>query len=163
MYDTPLTIEHLLAHLTESPQHVAALTGELSETELHTAPSEGEWSANDVLAHLRACADVWSNTIAVILREDSPTLRAISPRSWIRKTDYREIEFHPSFRAYQTQRADLLAVLESLPPESWSREATVTGVGKVFTRTVYTYAQWLANHERSHLRQMERIVNAIHV
>ncbi len=161
MYDRPLTIEQMLTLLTETPQHIAALTDDLSEAELHTHPGEGEWSANDALAHLRACADVWGNFIAVILSEDKPTLRAINPTTWIKKTDYRELEFHPSFRSYLKQRADLLAVLEALPPEAWSREATVTGVGKVFTRTVYTYGQWLANHERSHFRQIERMVETM--
>jgi hypothetical protein len=28
----------------------------------------------------------------------------------------------------------------------------VTGAGKPRLRTVYTYAQWLANHERSHFK-----------
>jgi hypothetical protein len=36
--------------------------------------------------------------------------------------------------------------------------ATVTGAGKPRERTVHTYGQWLANHERSHFRQIERIV-----
>jgi hypothetical protein len=52
-------------------------------------------------------------------------------------------------------------VLESLAPEAWSRSATVTGAGKPRKRTVYTYAQWLANHERSHMKQIQRIANAL--
>jgi hypothetical protein len=39
--------------------------------------------------------------------------------------------------------------------------ATVTGAGKPRERTVYTYAQWLANHERPHIKQIEHIVNTI--
>jgi len=46
-----------------------------------------------------------------------------------------------------------------LPPEGWSRAATVTGAGKVLERTVLFYAQWLARHERQHVKQVERIVN----
>ena len=54
--------------------------------------------------------------------------------------------------------AQRLAVLEPLAPEAWARMATVTGAGKPRERTVYTYAQWLANHERSHIKQIERMV-----
>jgi hypothetical protein len=64
-------------------------------------------------------------------------------------------------RAYAEQRADLLAVLEPLAPEDWSRAATVRGAGKVLERTVLSYAQWLANHERPHVKQIERIVSAL--
>jgi hypothetical protein len=36
----------------------------------------------------------------------------------------------------------------------------VTGAGKARERSVYTYTQWLANHEQTHVRQIERIVDA---
>jgi hypothetical protein len=49
------------------------------------------------------------------------------------------------------------------PPEpgEWSRKATVTGAGKPLERTVRTYAMWLANHERSHFKQIERIASSL--
>jgi hypothetical protein len=116
-----------------------------------------------VLAHLRACADVWGNCIVTMIAEDRPTLRAVNPRTWIKRTDYRDLEFRPSLRVFATQRADLLAVLEPLPPDGWSRSATVTGAGAVLERTVLTYAQGLARHERPHVKQIERIVNTMHI
>ena len=58
-------------------------------------------------------------------------------------------------------RADLLAVLEPSPPGAWSRPATVTGTGKPRERTVYTYAQSSANHELSHIKQIERMANTM--
>ena len=57
-------------------------------------------------------------------------MRAVNPRTWITQTDYLELEFRPSLRAFAVQRAALLAVLEALPPDGWSRAATVTGAGK---------------------------------
>lgn len=157
-----LTSEQILAALSETPTCIAAFTACLTPAQLHTTPDLGEWSANDVLAHLRACADVWGDCIAAILTQDMPTLRAINPKTWIKKTDYREQAFQPSLHAFTTQRNQLLAVLEPLAPEDWSRAATVTGAGKVLERTVLFYAQWLANHERPHLKQFKRIVNKMH-
>lgn len=154
-----LTTEQVLTLLAETPPRIAALTAGLAPAQLHTAPSHDGWSANDVLAHLRACADVWGNCIVAIITEDTPTLRAVNPLTWIKKTDYLELEFRPSLRSFATQRADLLAVLSPLPREGWSRTATVTGAGKVLERTVLFYAQWLAGHERQHVKQVERIVN----
>ncbi len=157
-----LTIEQVLTLLAETPPRIAALTAGLAPAQLHTRPNHDEWSANDVLAHLRACADVWGNCIMAMIAQDTPTLRAVNPLTWIKKTDYLEREFRPSLRSFATQRADLLAVLEPLPPEGWSRAATVTGAGKVLERTVLVYAQWLARHERQHVKQVERIVNTMH-
>ncbi len=156
-----LTTEQVLILLTETPKRIAALTACLAPEELQTRPAPDEWSANEVLAHLRACADMWGNCIVAMIAEDMPTLRAVNPLTWIKKTDYLELEFRPSLRSFAAQRADLLAVLEPLPPEGWSRAATVTGAGKVLERTVLLYAQWLAGHERPHVKQVERIVNTI--
>ncbi|OGN91594.1 MAG: hypothetical protein A2Y88_07075, partial [Chloroflexi bacterium RBG_13_48_10] len=126
-----------------------------------TPPEPDEWSARDVLAHLRACSDMWGKYIVVILSEDRPTFKAVNPTTWIKKTDYRQQEFKPSLQAFTSQRAGLLAVLKPLAPEAWSRTAMVTGAGKPRERTVYTYAQWLANHEQSHYNQIEHIVKTI--
>ena len=96
-----------------------------------------------------------------IIAEDRPTIRAVNPRTWIKKTDYPELDFQPSLRSFIAQRADLLAVLKPLPPEDWSRAATVTGAGKALERTVMYYADGLARHERPHVKQIERIVNTL--
>jgi hypothetical protein len=125
-----LSHEQILTLLRATPPRIAGLTDCLAPDQLLAAPNPGEWSANEVLAHLRSCADVWGSCIAEIISEDGPTLRAVNPRTWIKKTDYREQEFLPSLQAFTAQRADLLALLEPLAPEGWSRSATVTGAGK---------------------------------
>ena len=162
MYDTPLTVEQVLTALGEPPSRLAALTASLAPAQLLTPPEPGEWSLSDVLAHLRACSDMWGKYITVILHEDQPTFKAVNPSTWIKQTNYLEQDFRPSLRAFTAQRAELLAVLKPLPLKAWSRSATVTGAGKPRQRTVLSYAQWLANHERSHFRHIARLVEAMH-
>ena len=130
MYDTPRPIAELLALLAAAPARMAQSTAALSAAQLRAAPAPGQWSANDILAHLRACADVWGGGIARILAEDEPVFRAVNPRTWINQTDYPQLEFAPSLAAYTAQREALLAVLESLPPEAWLRGATVKGAAR---------------------------------
>jgi len=163
MYDRPLTIEQNLSMLAATPSRIADLTQGLTPTQLLMPPEPGEWSARDVLAHLRACADMWGKYIAEILSKDHPTYKAVNPTTWIKNTNYRQQDFQPSMQAFTVQRAGLLAVLKPLPPEAWSRAATVTGAGKPRERTVRTYAMWLANHERSHFRQLQNIANMLHM
>ena len=158
MYDRPLSIDQVLTQLKEQPQAIAALTAGLPRARLHRPPSRGEWSVNDVLAHLRSCADMWGKYIATIIAEDRPTIRAMNPTTWIKSTNYPEMEFSPSMRAFARQRAELLALLRPLPEPAWSRSAAVTGAGRPRERTVLDYARWLANHERTHVRHIARIV-----
>ncbi len=156
-----MTPEQVLTVLAETPPRLAALTADLPADWLRVAPAPGEWSANEVLAHLRSCADMWGGAIVTMLAEDAPTIRAINPRTWIDQTDYPDLEFRPSLADFTAQRAELLAVLEPLPPAGWERAATVTGAGRPLQRTVLFYARWLASHERPHLKQVARIVKAL--
>jgi hypothetical protein len=158
-----LTPEQILTLLTDTPPRIGALTARLTPAQAHAAPGEGEWSAFEVLAHLRSCADVWGDCMRRIVAEDHPTLRAVDPRTWIKKTNYRQLEFGPSLRAFARQRTDLLEILEPLSHEGWSRSATVTGAGRPLERTVLFYAQWLARHERQHVKQIESIVERLAV
>ncbi len=93
-----------------------------------------------------------------MLTQDRPTLRYVSPRSWIRKTDYAGLEFEASFRAYTNQRRDLLKVLRTLPHEDWLRGAIVKAATKRHEETVLSYAQRMAQHEAGHCEQVERIL-----
>jgi hypothetical protein len=156
-----MTVEQILTALAEGPPRVAEHTAGLTEAQLHAPPGPGEWSAREVLAHLRSCADVWGDCIAMILHQDQPTIRAVNPRTWIERTDYLELDFQPSLQAFTVQRTALLAVLHALKPKAWSRSAKVTGAGKPLERSVHSYAEWMAEHERPHLKQIIRIASAI--
>lgn len=158
---TLLMPERALALLAEAPRRLAALTRGLSEAQLHRAPERGEWSANEVLAHLRACADTRGEAIRTILASDHPTFRAVNPLTWIKETDYLDLDFRPSLRAFTKQRAALVRILEALPPRGWSRAAIVTGAGRPLERTVLEYADWVAVHERPHLKQFAVLVERI--
>ena len=160
MPDRTLTIDEVLTRLTEHPTSLDALTAELSRARLCHPATRGEWSMNDVLAHLRSCADVWGKYIATIIVEDRPTIRAVNPTTWIESTNYPEMEFAPSLRAFARQRAQLLASLRGLPRASWARSATVTGAGAPRERTVLDYARRLATHERTHLKHVARIASS---
>ena len=151
----------LLALLVAAPQRIASLTEGLSSPQLHEPLASGEWSLNEILAHLRACADMWGGYIAQIITHDHPTLRVMNPRTWIEKTDYREQAFRTSLQAFTTQRNELLALLKPLPPEDWQRSATVTGAGKPLELSVWSYANRLAIHERAHVNAVERITRTL--
>jgi hypothetical protein len=157
------TIEDIVPLLAAAPHRIAAHTDGLTSAQLRTQPSPDEWSANDVLAHLRACGDVWGGHIMAMQAEDVPTRRSISPRTWIRRTDYLDLDFATNLLAYTTQRINLVATLKSLPDEAWLRTAIVKVPPRPLERTVRYYADSLVVHERPHLKQIEAIVRALRV
>lgn len=144
----------LLKLLAATPRRVVTLSRGLTDARLYSKADEAAWSVNEILAHLRACADVWGKSILAMLEQDHPTLRYISPRTWIRKTTYLEQDFHQSLRAYTHQRADLLKTLRALDLADWSRGATFTATAKGREQTVWSYARRIADHEREHCEQL---------
>jgi hypothetical protein len=156
---TAVEIEKVLQLLAETPNRITTASKGHENMRLYFQPDGEAWSANDVLAHLRSCADVWGKSMLAMIDQDHPTLRYISPRTWIKKTDYAGQEFQRSLAAFARQRAELLHRLKALPIDGWSRGATFTATTKGREQTVLSYAQRLAEHERVHCEQIEALLS----
>src|SRR5215831_3973330 len=155
---SPAETESVIRLLAATPRRIASLGRGVEIGNLHFRPHADSWSANDILAHLRACADVWGKSIVEMITRDHPKLRYISPRSWIRKTDYLELEFPGSLKAFTDQRRELLRALKGLAIKDWSRSATFTATTRGREQTVYSYACRIAEHETSHCHQVETVL-----
>src|SRR5262245_38193410 len=93
-------ISRILALLTHAPLRVDQATRGLQTMRLYLRTDAEPWSVSDILAHLRACADVWGNSINAMITQDNPTLRYVSPRSWMKKPTYLEQEFHVALASF---------------------------------------------------------------
>jgi hypothetical protein len=151
---TSREIENYLKILEESPRLIASMIRDIDEARLKDKSGKEIWSVNDILAHLRSCADVWGNSIAAMLAEDIPMLPDIHPRKWIKGTNYLQLPFHESFQAFREQRERLLITLNGLAFEAWSRAAMIGGR----EHTVFTQARRMAKHEQEHCEQIESLL-----
>ena len=156
-----LTVDEIMTILPFTAGRIAELTAGLTSDRLLAPPETGAWSINDILAHLRAAHDVIGGNILRILAEDHPAWKRMSPRTWMRKTDYPTWAFEPALDAFRQQRAQLLAVIEAAPADAWQRTATVNEFGSNVKRTAQFFGDWLAGHERDHLAQIEATAVAL--
>jgi len=163
MKSNQLQTDLVLDLLQATPNRLAALAHGLPDSVLKQRPGVDAWSATDILAHLRACADVWGKSILTMIAEDAPKLRYLSPRTWVRKTDYDRLDFQSSLSAFTHQRLELLKVLSRLPRKDWSRSATFSGTTKGRHQTVYSYATRMAEHEDSHCKQTEAVLKKVSI
>jgi len=152
--DEPNEIKKYLSLLSDTSRHLMKATQGFEENRLHFRPDEKAWSVNDILAHLRSCADVWGDSINAMLAEDNPTVPYRHPRQWIKKTNYPDMLFHESFQAFRMQRKNLLNVLNNLSFEDWSRAAMI----KHREHTVFSQTRRMALHENVHCQQIEEIL-----
>jgi hypothetical protein len=147
-------IKQFLELLAEAPHRIATVTNDLTEARLYLRTEAEPWSVSDILAHLRASADVRGKFIHAMLTQANPALRYISPRSYIKKTNYLELPFPESFLAYKKQRNELLNILKDLSIKDWSRSAII----KERRETVFSYTLYLTQHETAHCEQIEELV-----
>ena len=148
---TDQDIAEVLRLLAETPRRIAAATSVIAPEQLQIKAGADRWSVNEILAHLRACVDVWVGTIDRMLTEEQPTLRHVSPRTYLRKTDYPALSFAESWAIFVAERAALLEKLQPLSMTTWSRSATI----KDRQHTVFSQARRMALHEAGHCAQIE--------
>lgn len=149
-------IEKYLKLLEETPRSIARAIKDIDAVRLEDKPDEKTWSVNNILAHLRSCADVWGDSIAAMLAENIPTLPDLHPRQWVKATNYLELPFHESFQAFIKRRERLLLTLKKLSLEDWSRAAMIAGR----KHTVFTQARRMAKHEKEHCEQIESLLRS---
>ena len=147
-------IEKFVRILSETPLRVSrAITG-VDQARLQAKADKRSWSVNDILAHLRSCADLWTHSIYAMLAENEPVFSDINERKWAKVARYTELPFHDSFQVFSLQRGSLLRVLKALPFEAWERSAII------FERkhTVFTQTRRMAKHEQEHCEQIESLL-----
>lgn len=155
---TAADIRSAVKTLSETPKAISRIVRGCSDARLHRKPAPDAWSAQEIVAHLRACAHVWGANIERMIAEDHPTIRYVSPRGWIRKTDFLDHSFRDSLSAFTKERAVLLKVLKPLRPIDWSRGAIFTGTTLGRHGTVLSYATRIGGHEVHHLDQIRRSI-----
>ena len=156
MKATASKIEKYLRLLEETTHRIDAASKGIDDMRLQFKPDKKSWSANDILAHLRSCSDLWTHSIYAMLAEHEPVFSDIDERKWAKVTRYAELPFAESFQAFSLQRENLLRVLKSLPFESWEKSAII------FERnhTVFTQARRMAKHENEHCKQIESLLQS---
>ena len=147
-------IVRILTTLEECPVRIQAATGKIATARLHARSQRESWSINDILAHIRSSSDVWGDSIERMLAEERPVLENIHPRKWIKQTDYPQLDFHKSFKAYAAQRSKLLKILMKLSFDDWSRGAMIGGR----IHTIFTQARRIAKHDSDHCDQIEGLL-----
>jgi hypothetical protein len=150
--------KELTKELASVPKLIAGILAGHDEARLTWRADDKTWSASDLLAHLRSCAEVQGKWIAGMLDRDNPTFRAVSPRSAFRKYVDRDVGL--SLKEFTQERAALVKRLRSLDAPSWKRTLTFTGASPRSTIGTVTACAWgLVQHEKDHLDQFRNLLS----
>jgi hypothetical protein len=152
-------VSRILGLLTQAPLRLDKATRGVQTAQLYLRSDEEPWSVSDILAHLRACSDVWGTSIMAMMTRDNPTQRYVSPRSSMKKPRYQEQEFDAALESFTQERQKLVKMLADLDEAGWARRGTFTGTS-VHQRdqTVLSYSNRIVSHEQPHLDQIESLL-----
>ena len=152
----PGEIQKYLVLLAETPRRFAAFSAGVTASQLAAPPAPGEWSALQILSHLRACEDNWGYSVLAMLALDQPVLTVPGERRWVSLMRGARLDFHQSLQTFTLKRAEFLAVLQALPPQAWERTARIGGK----THSVFSQVRRMAVHEQTHCGQLEALFPA---
>jgi uncharacterized damage-inducible protein DinB len=148
---TEAGIAELIALAETTPRRLAASSKGLDNTRLTQPPAPDEWSALDILNHLRACEEVWMHSVQAMLAHENPRLQEIHPRQWIKtRNPYTSQPFADGLRVFTLRREALLITLRALSIDDWAREARIDQK----THTVFSHVRRMVQHENGHCDQI---------
>lgn len=143
----------MLAEAT--PRRIAAATAAFDETRLSQSPAPEEWSALQILNHLRACEEVWMHSVYAMLAFENPTLKEIHPRQWVKtQNPYTTRTFADSLHVFTLRREALLITLRSLTLADWARGAKIDSK----THSVFSHVRRMVRHEEVHCGEIEALL-----
>jgi hypothetical protein len=150
-------IQALIERLEASPARFAAVMSRLEAADSVEALRPGDWSAAQVLAHVRASQDIIEPRILAILARDNPPLLSFDDRAWADVGRYNFVPVTEALESMRTRRRELMRALRALGPEGWQR----TGQHEVRgTLSVLNIARRIADHEDEHLEQIAHVSTA---
>jgi hypothetical protein len=118
----------------------------------------GKWSIAHVLRHLADSEVVWGWRLRLILAQDRPPLTGYDQDAWADRLHYDEADPADSLQVFNTLRRDNLRLVERASPEDLTRVGVHAERGE---ESIEHLRRLYAGHDLLHLRQVERIRQAV--
>jgi FMN phosphatase YigB (HAD superfamily) len=143
--------EALVAILCSTPAALATLF-RLNPLNLDKQPAASEWSAGEVLCHLRD-VDVEVNLprLQKVLHEPNPFLPGEDTDPWAESRRYCDQDPSQALLDFISIRMDILELLRNITPEDWERRARHAIFGPTHLRELVNI---IAGHDILHVQQV---------
>ena len=167
------SIEERLSRLGRTPGELERAIAGRSEAELGRRPDATNWSATEIVCHLRDVEELFQIRFHTIVALDEPRIlvlgatpgdlapwriggsipHPLDPDRWAEERQYLRQDAAAALAALRRRRTGVLTLLGSLSPPDWQRGGIHLSRGRL------TLADWvagLAAHDDNHLAQLHR-------
>lgn len=164
--------ERHLGRIARTADDLAAAIRGQGEAALVRRPDATNWSAKEIICHLRDTEELRILRLETIAALDEPMipaagmgLRALNlkpdgqpaaPDRWAEDRQYLRNDAGEALATFRKRREETLAHLEGLSPEQWQRGGTHPRRGRITVGDFLTDMAW---HDDNHLAQLRRALD----
>lgn len=168
-----LPIDARLDRLQRTPGEIERAIAGRPDAELGRRPDAHNWSAKEIVCHLRDVEELFQVRFHTVVALDEPRIlvlgataedlaawriggaigHPLDPERWAEERQYRRHDAREALAAFERRRGEVLTLLRSLAPAEWERGGIHLSRGRL------TLGEWvasLAGHDDNHLDQLHR-------
>lgn len=142
-----------LARMERTPDDLTAAVHGLSETVLSQRPDDKNWSAKEIICHLRDTEESYTVRAQTALAMENPTFLSNDPDRWAAERQYLRNDAAEALDSFRSRRQEALALFKKLSPAEVQRTCIHPLFGRI---TIDHIVGLLAWHDDNHLDQLKR-------
>jgi len=146
-------IEKMLADLERAPDGFSEALRGGSEAVLSRRPDEKNWSAKEIVCHVRDTEEYFLSRFQMILSYDEPKFSPADAGRWAVERQYHRNDAGEALTAFRQRRRETLVFIKEIKPDQWERACHHAIRGRM---TLRDYLSLLAGHDKNHLDQIKR-------
>jgi uncharacterized damage-inducible protein DinB len=150
------TLDEQLARMERTVNDYAAVVKNVSDAQLTKRPDPKNWSAKEVVCHVRDIEESFMMRFLSIMAMEDPKFLPVEPDRWAVDRQYQRNDVQEALAAFRTRREETLRFLRGLKPEQWERGGIHATRGRM---TLKDFVELMAWHDDNHLDQLKRALD----
>jgi uncharacterized damage-inducible protein DinB len=150
------TLDEQLARMERTVNDYAAVVKNVSDAQLTKRPDSTNWSAKEVICHVRDTEESFMMRFLSIMAMDDPKFLPVEPDRWAVERQYQRNDVSEALAALKTRREETLRFFRGLKPEQWERGGIHATRGRM---TLKDFVELMAWHDDNHLDQLKRALD----
>ena len=150
------TLDEQLVRMERTVNDYVAATKGVPDAKLSKRPDDKNWSAKEVVCHVRDIEESFMMRFLAIMAMDEPKFLPVEPDRWAVERQYQRNDVQEALTAFKSRRDDTLKFFRGLRPEQWERGGIHATRGKM---TLKDFVELLAWHDDNHLDQLKRALD----
>lgn len=143
--------------LATTPGRIGALLVGHTAADLQWTPSSGRWSIAQIVSHLADVEIVLAYRVRMILSAPGGPIQAFNQDAWVASQHAERSDAHASLAVFATLRASMVRLFGGLTEEELDRYGMHAERGR---ETIRHLIRMSTGHDRNHLAQIERLIEA---